>query len=80
MTVDALMKRWKATPFRPFDVHLADGRVYHVAHPDFLARSPSGRTITIYQPDDSGADIDLLLVTALEWHANGSHSKSRRRR
>ena len=35
-------------------------------HPDFLARSPSGRTATVYTSDDGSEVIDLLLVTSLE--------------
>jgi hypothetical protein len=45
-----------------------------VNHRDFLASSPSGRTIIVYQPDDSFNVIDLLLVTDLEV----SNGKSRR--
>jgi hypothetical protein len=53
---------------------LADGRSISVNHRDFVASSPSGRTIIVYQPDDSFNVIDLLLVTDLEV----SNGKSRR--
>jgi hypothetical protein len=74
MTVEQLREIWKADPFRPFIIHLADGRNIAVNHRDFLASSPSGRTIIVYQPDDSFNVIDLLLVTDLEV----SNGKSRR--
>jgi hypothetical protein len=74
MTVEQLKQVWKADPFRPFIIHLADGRNIAVNHRDFLASSPSGRTIIVYQPDDSFNVIDLLLVTDLEV----SNGKSRR--
>jgi hypothetical protein len=74
MTVEQLREVWKADPFRPFIIHLADGRNISVNHRDFLASSPSGRTIIVYQPDDSFNVIDLLLVTDLEV----SNGKSRR--
>jgi hypothetical protein len=74
MTVEQLREVWKADPFRPFIIHLADGRNIAVKHRDFLASSPSGRTIIVYQPDDSFNVIDLLLVTDLEV----SNGKSRR--
>jgi hypothetical protein len=78
MTTDRLRNVWKAEPFHPFIIHLADGRDITVAHPEFLTRSPSGRTIIVYQPDDTFNVIDLLLVTDLEVSLNG-HSRGRRR-
>jgi hypothetical protein len=71
MTTDQLRNIWKAEPFRPFIIHLADGRQVEVAHPEFLSRSPSGRSIIVYQPDESFNVIDLLLVTDLEVNSNG---------
>jgi hypothetical protein len=55
-----------ARPFRPFVMHLADGREVPVQHPDFLLISPSGRTVNVYQPDDTQNIVDLLLVTDIE--------------
>ena len=37
-----------------------------MSHPEFLAHTPTGRTITIARPDESFEVIDLLLVTSLE--------------
>ena len=78
MTTEQLRNVWKAEPFHPFVVHLADGRDIAVVHPEFLTRSPSGRTIIVYQPDDSFNVIDLLLVTDIEVSPNG-HGRGRRR-
>jgi hypothetical protein len=78
MTTDQLRNLWHAQPFRPFVIHLADGRNVKVVHPEFLTRSPSGRTIIVYQPDESFNIIDLLLVADLELASNG-HGKRRRR-
>ncbi len=79
MTTDQLRNVWKAEPFRPFIIRLADGRQVQVRHPEFLSRSPSGRSIIVYQSDESFNVIDLLLVTDLEVGANG-HAKRRGRR
>jgi len=57
---------YQAEPFRPFVLHLADGRAVPVHHREFLASAPSGRTVIVYQPDDSFNVVDLLLVTDLE--------------
>ena len=66
MTIDQVRTLYDAHPFRPFILHLADGRSIPVHHQEFLATAPSGRTIIVYQPDDSFNVIDLLLVTDLE--------------
>ena len=67
---------YNAAPFRPFIMHLADGRRIPVRHREFMATAPSGRTLVVYQPDDSFNIIDLLLVTDLEVK-NGKASKGR---
>ncbi len=79
MTIEQLRLVWKTQPFHPFDMHLADGRKVPVRHQEFLAMSPSGRTVIVYQPDDSFNIIDLLLVTDLEIKKNGKVRKKTRR-
>lgn len=66
MTIEQLRNIHEAQPFRPFSIHLADGRVLHVPHWDFLSHSPAGRTLIVYHPDESFSVVDLLLVTELE--------------
>jgi hypothetical protein len=66
MTIERLKELYHAKPFQPFVIHLADGREVPVQHPDFIAAAPSGRTIGVYQPDDTFNMIDLLVVTDLE--------------
>ena len=57
--------------FIPFDltIHMVDGRAFRVAHPDFVAQSPSGRTVVVFQTDETYSVLDLLLVSELEVHA-----------
>jgi hypothetical protein len=66
MTIEQLRKLYAARPFQSFVMHLADGRSIPVLHAEFMASSPSGRTVTVFQPDDTMDIIDLLLVTSLE--------------
>jgi len=66
MTIEQMRQMYQAQPFQPFDIHLADGRSVPVLHREFMISSPSGRTVIVYQPDDSFNIIDLLLVTDLE--------------
>lgn len=67
MTIEQLKAVYNAQPFRPFVIHLADGREMPVEQRDFLMAPPTGRTMVVWQPpDDAFHIIDLLLVTALE--------------
>lgn len=79
MTIEQLRAAYEAQPFRPFVMHLADGREIPVAHREFIMTVPSGRTVVVAQPDDRLNIIDLLLVTDLEIDTSTA-SGSRRRR
>jgi hypothetical protein len=79
MISEKIRELWKAEPFQKFTMHLADGRRIPVLHRQFLAISPSGRTVNVYQPDDSLNIVDLLLVTDLEIRPNGgAHRRGKR--
>lgn len=71
MTIEQLRQLHQAQPFRPFVVHLADGRSLTVEHPEMLAQSQSGRTIAVARPDNTMEIIDLLLVVSLKPRPNG---------
>ena len=47
---------------------MADGRSFKVGHPEFLSRSPSGRTVIVYGNEENFSILDLLLMTELEMH------------
>lgn len=66
MTIDQFRSTIRQQPFRPFKIRMADGRSFDVSHPDFLAQSPSGRTVIVFQPDESYSVLDLLLMTEIE--------------
>lgn len=66
MTIQQLRAAHRAAPFRPFSIHMADGRVFPVPHPDFLSMSPSGRTVIVYQEGEDFSILDLLLMTEIE--------------
>ena len=67
MTIQQLDKAHQARPFVPITLLMADGRSYHVPHPEFMARSPTGRTVTVYEPDDTASLLDLLLMTSIQF-------------
>lgn len=81
MTIEQVRSMHAARPFRPFRIHMADGRSVDVQHPEFLAQSPTGRTIMVAKADETFEIIDLLLVTSLEpinGQARGSGGKKRK--
>ncbi len=77
MTIEQIRSTYEAQPFRPFVIHLADGRQVPVHHRDFIMAVPSGRTLFGCQPDDAVNIIDLMLVTDTELKpaSNGSRKK-----
>jgi hypothetical protein len=79
MTIEQIRTAYEAQPFRPFVIHLADGRQIPVLSPEFMAAAPSGRTVIVYQQDDAFNVIDLLLVTDLEFKPKPNGMGRRRR-
>ncbi|MGH7135380.1 MAG: hypothetical protein ACREHD_06540 [Pirellulales bacterium] len=78
MTIQQLRAIHHATPFKPFTIHVADGRSFRVPHRDFLSQSPGGRSLFVFHDDEAFSVIDLLLVTELE-AGNGEAARRRRR-
>lgn len=54
-----------ASPFRPFQVRLADGRHFEVRHPENIAMSPNGRDMTVYDERGEMHLLEALLVIEL---------------
>ncbi len=71
MTTQDLSNLKNAKPFRPFSIHMADGREVKVKHPDFLAYA-GGRTALIGYEDGDFEIVDLLLVTSLKVNEQSS--------
>jgi hypothetical protein len=65
MIVEQIKAASQVEPFRPFVLHLADGREIAVPHREFLYLFPSGRSVLVAQSDESFNIIDSLLVTDL---------------
>ena len=66
MSIKQILEAYEAQPFRPFIMHLADGRSIPVQHREYLASAPSGRIIGVFDANDSHHFIDVFLVTDLE--------------
>jgi hypothetical protein len=78
MTSDQVKELYRAKPFKPFTLHLADGDTIPVKSPEFMWMTPGGRTIFVSQGGDSAAIIDLLLVTKITF-VNGRPRSGRGR-
>jgi hypothetical protein len=75
MTTEEIRKLYEAKPFKPFIIHQANGRKIRVRHPEFMAFAPSGRTMYVYETDDTAHVVDIMLVLDLETKPNGSVRK-----
>ena len=70
MDIREIISLKNAKPFVPFVCVMADGREFEVSHPDFMARSPLGRSVTVY--DAVGVHyLDVRLIAELR-HAETS--------
>jgi hypothetical protein len=64
--IEEMRNLLRAQPFRPFTIHLPEGRTVRVAHHDFALLSPDGRTLLAYEPDNSFNMIDVMLIASVE--------------
>ena len=68
MKIDEIRDLVHSVPFEPFTLHWAGGTPVHVAHPDFIALSPTGRTVTVYTLDSKSHRLDVLLISQIDVH------------
>lgn len=62
-----LRHQLEAMPFKPFNLHLENGRTLKVEHPDFVSLSPDGWTIVLWAREGGIYEVvDLDAVTSLE--------------
>jgi hypothetical protein len=69
MVAEELRRYVTANPFRPFVLNVADGRQVPVAGRDFILISPTGRTLHVYQRNESFDVLDTMLVTGISFDA-----------
>ena len=63
MTAAPIRELLRNMPFVPFDLHLANGKVVRVQHPDFATLQPAGRIMIVWRQNGEDFEIiDLLLV------------------
>ena len=68
MTGDEVKELLRTSAFRPFTVYV-EGKAYRIAHPEFAALSPTGRTLIVFHQRDQAFDIlDVPLIARVEVH------------
>ncbi len=67
MTIETIRERVQRKNFRSCNLHVADGRVIHVATPDHIFLSPTGREFVVFSPPPKECVqiLDVHLVTGL---------------
>ena len=73
MTSEQFRATLRQQPFRPFTIRMADDRAFEVAHSDFIAQSQSGRTVIVFNSDETYSVLDLLLMSELQVSASNGH-------
>ena len=63
MILEKLRELCDAESFKPFVLHLPDGRQIAVEHPDFVSFGQGGRILSVVNGDESESIIDLMLVS-----------------
>jgi len=67
VTLEQLQRAYRAVPFLPMVIDLADGQRVRIPHREFFFSAPEGRTFTVWKEGGGAMVVDLLLVTALEF-------------
>jgi len=66
MTGDELRQMLRGAAFRPFTVY-AEGKGFHVPHPESAALTPNGRTLIVMHKEDAALDLlDVALIARAE--------------
>jgi hypothetical protein len=80
MTIEQLRSVYDAQPFRPFNLHMADGRSIPVQQRDSMLTVPRGRTIVVAEPDGRLHILDQLMITEVELMPLAKNGSGKRRR
>jgi hypothetical protein len=66
MTIERIKQLHAAKPFRPFSLHLTDGRQIPVFRSDWMEQAPSGEMVVVAQADDHLDFIGLKLIKTIQ--------------
>ena len=77
MTPQPILDAQHIQPFKPFTIHMADGKTVDVTHPECMMLTHKGRTVVVNTPDHRMEVIDVLLIARLSVD-NAPQAKRRR--
>lgn len=77
LTSQPLKDAQHVQPFKPFTIHMADGKSVGVTHPECMLLTHKGRTVVVNTPDHRMEVIDVLLIARLSFN-NEPQAKRRR--
>lgn len=63
---DEVRRLMHAEPFVPFFVKTSDGKQYRVKHPDYVAISPKGGRVSLYDDEETTTTLSALHILAVE--------------
>ncbi len=67
MTSNAIKKLLQASPFVRFRMHMGNGRMFDVKHPEFVLIHPNGREAVVAEAGEDGVEIlDILMIQSIE--------------
>jgi hypothetical protein len=75
MTEQTVRKMRDASPFRPFRIHLADGRDLEVVHPDHLFFMPKRPEFIVVLPNGDFRIVDKDQVVSIGRGSSARASK-----
>jgi len=55
-----------AVPFLPFVIQMNDGRRFTIRHPDYIAVSPKGGKLIVYDNRENETHLSGLLVASVK--------------
>lgn len=73
---DSIRYFMNAEPFVRFLIKTSDGKQYRLRHPDYLAISPKGGRVTVYDTEETGAMLSTLHIVAVEPQASRKQGRA----
>ena len=77
MQAEKIQELLNTAPFEPFSIFMANGRKFHIDHPELAMFSTKKRSLVVALPNDAFAILDLKLATHTETEPKLSRSRRR---
>ena len=67
--IERIRRYWKASRFRPFEIHMSDRRVYKILSPDMVWVMPNN-AVFVWLAEENASDrlngLHIISVTCVE--------------